>query len=226
MDTPTDESTIPIVGEFETGFTWIADRTERIQRASHAIRTAESDVWVIDPVDTDGLDDALTDLGEVQGVVILLDRHKRDVAAVANRHDVPVYVPAMMDGVAEVLDAPIERFAGTLADTGFETHILFDNRFWQEVALYDRSANRLIVAEAVGTAPMFRSTNERLGVSPALRITPPRDQLGRFAPDQILVGHGPPVLSDGTEALTEALASARRQLPHLAAETIRDFVSG
>lgn len=226
MESSADESALPIVGEFETGFTWIADQTEQMQRASHAIRTGESDVWVIDPVDTDGLDAALADLGDVRGVVLLLDRHKRDVATVAARHDVPVYIPAMMDGVADAFDVPIKRFAGTLAETDFEAHILIDNRFWQEVALYDPTADRLVVPEAVGTAPMFLSGNERLGVSPALRLTPPRDQLGQFSPEQILVGHGPPVLRDGATALKDALDGARRQLPHLAAKTIREFVSG
>jgi len=61
---------------------------------------------VFDPVDAPGVDDLLADLGTVAGVVVGLDRHKRDSAAIATRHDVPVYVADWMTGVAEEIDAP------------------------------------------------------------------------------------------------------------------------
>jgi len=82
---------------------------------------------VFDPVDAPGVDDPLADLGTVAGVVVGLDRHKRDSAAIATRHDVPVYVADWMTGVAEEIDAPVERFGSRLADSGFEAFRIRDS---------------------------------------------------------------------------------------------------
>jgi len=122
----TGEAALHEIDRFDRGVGWIAYPEETMERASHALavpndETAEDDVWVIDPVDAPGLDDLLAEFGSVAGVVVCLDRHKRDSAAVATRHDVPVYVPEWMTGVADEIDAPVRRFSSRLADSGFET---------------------------------------------------------------------------------------------------------
>ncbi|MFC6728051.1 hypothetical protein ACFQDG_05285, partial [Natronoarchaeum mannanilyticum] len=198
---------------WEGGLTWIAHPDEAMQRASHALvagegpdgtdadETGEPSVWLIDPVDTPDLDETVADLGEVAGVVILLDRHKRDAAAIARRHDVPVYVHATMDDVAETLDADIERFDAELADTGYRTIRVLNRGFWTEIALITPADGTLVVPEAVGTSDYFLANDERLGVHPALRLLPPRGSLGGLAPDRIAVGHGAPVVDDAPDAL-------------------------
>jgi hypothetical protein len=122
--------------DWDIGMSWIAYPDEGMVRASHAI-VVDDEVWLVDPVDADGLDEKLNEYGPVAGVVVLLDRHKRDSAAIARRHDVPVYVHESMDGVAEDLDADIERFDDRLAETGFEVLPVVTSRVWKEVALYD-----------------------------------------------------------------------------------------
>ena len=102
----------PAVVEFEGGRTWIADPSELIQRASHAL-VLEEGIWLIDPVDAPGITALIDDLGPVAGVVVLLDRHTRDAAAFANRYDCSVWIPERFDGVSKKLDAPIERFDDT-----------------------------------------------------------------------------------------------------------------
>ncbi len=208
------------VDRFEGGVGWIAHPEETMLRASHAL-AIDGDVWVIDPVDADGLDDLFAEFGEVAGVVVTLDRHKRDAAAVATRHDVAVWIPDWFSGVAEKLDAPVERFGAELADTGIEAHPLKQGRFWQEVALYEPDSKTLVVPESVGTADYFRAGTERLGVHPMLRAVPPRATLSSFEPDRILVGHGPGIMSDATAALDEALSSSRRRGLKLYAENAR-----
>ena len=59
-----------------------------MQRASHAL-AHEGGVWLVDPVDGDGLHERIAALGEVRGVLQLLDRHPRDGAALAARYGVP-----------------------------------------------------------------------------------------------------------------------------------------
>ncbi len=76
-------------------FAWIADPDERMLRASSAIVTSAGTL-VIDPVDCGGLDDALSRLGPVAGIVQLPDRHNRDVVAVAARLSVPVLPPTVL----------------------------------------------------------------------------------------------------------------------------------
>jgi hypothetical protein len=219
------EANLRVAGRFDRGFSWIAYPDELMQRASHAI-AVDGDVWLVDPVDAPGLDAELEDLGQVAGVVLLLDRHKRDCGTVATRHDVPVSVPASMSGVVDEIDADIERFESELADTGLESTDLINNRFWQEVALYDHETATLVVPESVGTSSYFRTEAERLGVHPMLRLRPPRRTLQQFSPDRVLVGHGDPVLTEASVALTDALAYGRRRTPRLYASMIKSRLTG
>ncbi|MCU4925478.1 hypothetical protein OB905_05675 [Halobacteria archaeon AArc-dxtr1] len=212
-----------VVDRFDGGVSWIAHPDEHMQRASHAL-VVDGDVWVIDPVDAAGLDDFLADLGTVAGVVVTLDRHKRDSAAIANRHDVPVWLHASFDGVTDEIDAPVARFDDELPGSGIEAHVLRDSRFWQEVALYDPETRTLVVPESVGTADYFLAGDERLGVHPMLRPVPPRKHLGGFRPDRILVGHGAGIDDEATAALEIALASSRRRMPSLYAGALRDLI--
>ena len=210
------------IDRFDGGVGWLAHPEETMQRASHAL-AVDGDVWVIDPVDVDGLDDLLGEFGEVQGVVTLLDRHKRDAAAVANRHEVPVYIPHFFEGVAGDLAAPVERFRHDLAETGFAVHEVIDNRFWQEAVLFDRDSGVLVVPEAVGTADYFRTPSERLGVHPMLRLTPP-SKLGRLDPERILVGHGAGIHEDAATALETALSRSRSHTPGLIVKNTRKLL--
>ena len=208
----------------EGGVGWIAYPNETMRRASHVFE-ADGGSWVIDPVDTEGIDYLLGEFGEVEGVVILLDRHKRDAATVANRHGVSVYVPSFMDGVASELDAPVERFEGELEDTGYGLYELVNNRFWQEGALYNEERGALFVPEAVGTPSYFLTGDEKLGVHPMLRLKPPRT-LRRFRPKRIMVGHGEGVSGGATESLRNALDNSRRNAPALYVGTVKDMLLG
>ncbi|WIV66954.1 hypothetical protein [Natrialbaceae archaeon AArc-T1-2] len=210
------------IDRFEGGVGWIAHPEETIQRASHAL-AVDDEVWVIDPVDADGLDELLAEFGEVAGVVVTFDRHTRDAATVANRHGVSVYLPSFFENVAEGIDAPITRFGAELDETGFEVHVLQNNRFWQEIALYDPDERTLVVPESVGTAAYFLARGERLGVHPMLRGFPPRDLAG-FDPDRVLVGHGEGVFAAASSALRSAIDGSRRRMPALYAKTLRTFL--
>jgi hypothetical protein len=215
------------IDRWDRGVGWIGRPDEKMQRASHALVGDEGGVWVIDPVDARGLDDLLAEFGDVVGVVVGLDRHKRDAARVANRHDVPVYIPEWMSGVAAKLDAPVERFAGTLGESGYEAFTIRDASFppWQEVGLYHRENGTLVIPEAVGTVSFFCAPGERLGVHPMLRPVPPRDALSGFAPDRILVGHGAGVTTDAAAALRDALDGARRNLPGAYGKALKELLS-
>jgi hypothetical protein len=206
------------------GVGWMAYPDETMQRASHAV-AVDGDVWVCDPVDVEGLDDLLAEYGDVAGVVILLDRHKRDSAAVANRHDVPVYVPEWMDGVGRDVDAPTERVRVELTDSNIGVHRLVDNRFWQEACLLVEDRGELVVPESVGTASYFLSGDERLGVHPMLRLLPPK-RLAGFTVDRVLVGHGAGVHEDATAALQDAIAGSRRRTPRLYGSIVKNAVVG
>jgi hypothetical protein len=212
------------IDRFDGGVGWIAYPDETMQRASHAL-AVDGEVWLVDPVDAEGIDDCIEEYGEVAGVVTLLDRHKRDAAAFATRHDVSVWVPAFMDGVVDELDAPTERFRHELADTGYVLHALVDNRMWQEAVLYNEESGVLVVPEAVGTTSYFRAADESLGVHPMLRLTPPRE-LDRFDPERLLIGHGPGVHDDTAETLADALAGSRRRTPQLVVQTVKDTLLG
>ncbi|MGQ4555293.1 hypothetical protein [Halobellus sp. GM3] len=214
------------IDRWERGVGWIARPEEEMQRASHALVGDDGGVWVVDPVDAPGIDDLLTEFGDVAGVVVGLDRHKRDAAALATRHGVSVHVPRWMSGVAEELDAPVERYERELGSSGFEAFAVRDSRVppWQEVGLYHREDGTLVVPEAVGTVSYFLAPGERLGVHPMLRPFPPRRELGGFAPERVLVGHGEGVMSDAATALRGALGTARRNLPGAYGRALRELL--
>ncbi|WP_049985766.1 hypothetical protein [Halobellus rufus] len=215
------------IDRWDRGVGWIAYPEETMQRASHALVGDDGGVWVIDPVDAPDVDALLSEFGDVAGVVVGLDRHKRDAAAFARRHDVPVFVPQWMTGVAEELDAPVERFDAELGDSGFEAFRIRDSSFppWQEVGLSHPDDGTLVVPEAVGTVAYFCAPGERLGVHPMLRPTPPRRALSRFDPDRVLVGHGAGVMNDARAALREALANARTNLPGAYGRALKELLS-
>ena len=212
------------IDRFDGGVGWIAYPDERMQRASHALATDDG-VWLVDPVDAADLDDLLAEFGDVAGVVLLLDRHKRDAAKLARRHDVSVHVPSWMSGVASDLDTPVEQFSGELGESGYRLRKV-STPLWGEAALYHDEERTLVASEALGTAAYFRASDERLGVHPALRLLPPRRSFRGFAPDRILVGHGAGVHEDASRALSAALDGSRRRAPSLYAKTARLFLSG
>ena len=213
MNTAENSTTYEEIDRFDGGVGWIADPKEVLQRASHAL-AVDGDVWVVDPVDVEDLDELLSEFGTVRGVVLLLDRHKRDAATIANRHDVPVYLPHFFVDVAEELDAPVEYFGEELDDTGYQMHRLINNRFWQEAALYHPEERTLLIPEAVGTTEYFLAEGEALGVHPGLRMIPPR-QLRRFEPKRILVGHGSGIHENARRELKDALRGSRWRAPEV-----------
>ena len=212
------------VDRFDGGVGWLAYPEEEIQRASHGL-VADGEVWLVDPVDADGIDAMLAEYGTVAGVVLLLGRHERDCAKFANRHGVSVWVPDFLSGVESEIDAPVERFRYELGDSGYVAHNLVDHRFWQEALLYNEDTGVLVVADAVGTAEYFRTNDEVLGVHPFLRLTPPK-VLARLEPSRILVGHGPGIHENAPVALKTAVEGARRGMPRLLLQTLKRTVFG
>lgn len=209
---------------WDRGASWLAYPDEKMQRASHVLET-DAGAIVVDPVDADGIDDLLAEFGEVAGVVILLNRHKRDSAAVANRHDAPVYLPEPMAGIAGDIDAPTEPVRNALPGTDYGVHTVIDNPIWKEAALFGDEDDTLVVAEALGTADYFLTGEERLGVHPMLRLTPP-SKLGRLTPDRVLVGHGHGVMDDAEAAVIDGLRGARGRTPGLYLDALKSLVTG
>ena len=179
-----------LVDEWEHGFGWMQD--EPMQRTSHAL-VVDGRVWLIDPVDDPELEERVRALGEPAGVLQLLDRHNRGCAAWAERLDVP-HLRCWRD------EAP------------FAALPVRDNRWWREVALWDRATRTLVVADALGTNHYFRAPADRIGVHPLLRPLPPRSLAG-LQPARILCGHGAGMTEGAAAALAEALRTARRRIP-------------
>ncbi len=223
------------IDRFDDGVGWIAHPNEEMRRASHALRvpagepgtddasggagsTDDGDVWIIDPVGADGVDDLFAEFGDVRGVVVLMDRHGRDAAAVAQRHDVPIFVPSFVD---PGIDARTQPVTDRLPGTDFEVVRTVDWPGWDEAALFD--GETLVVGDAVGTATYFTTGDERVGVHPMLRVKPPRALEG-LRPERILVGHGEGVMRDATSALEYALDGARRRAPKAWLDAVRSMV--
>ena len=180
----------------DAGFSWIVD--EPATRTSHAL-AADGGVWLVDPVRHEPALTRARSLGEPRAVLQLLDRHNRDCAAIAAELGVPHLV---------VPDA--------VSDSPFELVAVKRSKRWREVALWWPATRTLVVAEAIGTNRFFAAPGERAGVHLLLRLAPPRDALGGFTPEHLLVGHGEGVHGPGaTPALRRALDRSRRELPRI-----------
>ncbi len=186
--------------EFDGGFGWIVD--EFMERCSHAL-VADGRVWLIDPLDGDGVEDRNRAAGDAAGVIQLLDRHNRDCAILAARLGVPHHV------VPRVAIAPFQFIPIRMG------------RFWKEVALWWRERRVLVFADVLGTPDYLLAGRERLGVHPLLRLRPPRKQLGAIHPVAILCGHGAGLFDEAGAALREALSTSRRRIPGQAASAVR-----
>jgi len=209
-----------VVRDDADGFGWIAYPDEEMQRASHAFTTDEG-VYVVDPVEFPDLDEHLQALGDVAGVVLTLDRHERDSAAIARRHDVPVFYPEFF-GEPDV-DAETKPLRGVLGQ--FDVIPIVNTPFWNEVALWDADAGVLWVSEAVGTVEYYTTGSETLGVHPMLRAFPPRKKLGDLSPCELYCGHGAGVTTGATAALEDALAGSRKRMVGLYAKTLKGLVT-
>jgi hypothetical protein len=69
------------------------------------------------------------------------------------------------------------------------------------------------VPDLLGTAPLYRVADERLGVYLFGRPMPPRTRFAGLDPERILVGHGTGVFEQAPAALSDALDGARRRFP-------------
>lgn len=184
--------------------TWLANPSEPLRRASHAMRL-DGRWYLVDPLDTVDLDDRLVGLG---GIVVLFERHWRDARLLANRYDVPIYRPRAVDAD----DDAIDDAETVLSHMGFEA-IDLSGPLWNEIAYWRATDGTLLVAETLGTAPHFRAAGERIGIHPLRRLLPPRDALSDIEASRVLVGHGEPIGSLETSEIDRCLAAARRHLP-------------
>ncbi|MDX6412768.1 MAG: hypothetical protein QOH23_178 [Gaiellaceae bacterium] len=175
---------------FAAGFGWIVD--EFMERCSHAL-VVDGSVWVIDPVDGDGVEERIRAAGTPAGVVQLLDRHNRDCAAIAARLGVRHHVVPQ----------------GSLGP--FACISVKESKSWGEIALWWPDRRVLVSADALGTARYYRADHDRLAVHPLLRLRPPR-MLAPLRPEVVLCGHGEGVLTGASAALREALSTSRRRI--------------
>ena len=182
------------------GFGWIAAEPALLERASHALR-ADGRVWLVDPVDGEGVEERVRALGEPAGVLQLVDRHPRDCASLAALLGVP-YHRLPVDGVP---GGP------------FEVRRVVNMPGWREVALWWPAEQVLVCTEALGTAAYFRAPDEALALHPFLRPYQPRalrDVARGLTPRHVLVGHGEGLHGDGAAvALREAVSRGRRNAP-------------
>ena len=176
------------------GLTWYED--DAMARAAHALRT-DTGVWLVDPFDDRPALAAAAELGPPAGVIQLLSRHNRDCAAIADR-----------------LGVQHHKLPSALPDSPFTIVSVVERPWWQEAALWWESERTLVVAEAVGTIPLF-GLGRPVGVHPMMRLVPPRAALGGLHPARLLVGHGPPLETAADDALQAALSSSRSDLPQL-----------
>lgn len=185
---------VKLIQPFEHGLSWVSD--DWMQRGSSAL-LHEGRVWLIDPVDAPEAIEAARQLGEIAGVIQLLDRHPRDCAALAEHYGVPHHI------------LPDE-----LPGTPFQIIRVMSGRGWKERAIWWPDTGTLVVAEQIGTNPYYAlSDASPVGVHPMMRLFT-RKKVGEHLPVQhLLVGHGAPVHDDAAVALATAYARRLRDWP-------------
>ena len=183
---------VAVWDEHAVGFTWVLD--EAFARASHAL-VDDGHVWLVDPVDVPEAVERAAGLGTPAGVLQLLDRHRRDCAAIAAR-----------------LGVPHLRLPDAVPATAMEVIRPVDVPGWREVALWWPRHDALVVAEVVGANAFYTGGAGRVGMHPLLRAWAPGGLRG-LRPRHLLMGHGPAVHgSEAGDELERAHRRARRDL--------------
>ncbi|MDO9355120.1 MAG: hypothetical protein Q7T55_15590 [Solirubrobacteraceae bacterium] len=179
---------LKLIQPFEHGLTWVMD--EWMQRASHAL-VVDGEVWLIDPVDVPEAIEQAVQLGEIAGVIQLLDRHPRACHSLASHYDVPLH--------------RLPKGPGALDGTPFQVIDVLDGKAWRERALWWPDTGTLVVAEQLGTNPYYAlSGKSAVGVHPMMRALV-KKRVGDHLPVQhLLVGHGAPVHQDAAVAIAAA----------------------
>jgi len=207
------------IDRWEGGVGWIAHPDEDGERASHAI-VGNDGVWIVDPVDAEGIDDLIAEYGDVAGVVVLSSHHARDAGAVADRHGVAVHVPRWMGRVEERVDAPVERFDDTFGDSGFQITRVGPLGLYEGAVAYRESDGTLYVPDLLSSGSAYPTGDERVGVMLGLRPFPPTDTFAGIDPERILFGHGEGVFERPGDALDDAIDGARRRFPRALVENL------
>ena len=140
--------------ELPFGISWYPD--EALTRTGQALDTG-SGVWLIDPVDDPEAIARATALGPPAGVIQLLDRHNRDCAGLASR-----------------LGVPHLRLPDVIPDSPFSVIDVVRIPRWHEQALWWADRRALVVAEAIGTNPVYALGPGPAGIHPMLRALPAR----------------------------------------------------
>ena len=166
---------------------------EAMRRSSHALADGGR-VWLIDPVSDEAALAAAEALGEVAGVIQLLDRHPRGCEALAERYGVPHH-----------------RLPEGSAGTPFELLRTIWIPGWRELHLWWAKRRLLLVSEAVGSSPYF-AAGRRAGIHPMLRLKAPGSPR-EHTPRHLLFGHGAPIHEDAGGALEEAYMNSIRDIP-------------
>lgn len=159
------------------------------------------------------MDDLCADFGDVVGVAVLSNWHARDAGVVANRHDVSVHLPEWMTCVAELVEAPIQRFDTELGDSGFRIERVEPLPGWHEAVAYRESDGTLCVPDVLTTLPGSTVGSERIALSIVHRFRPPHSVFTKYDPERILVGHGTGIFENAAGELENAISYARRRLP-------------
>ncbi len=179
--------------ELPFGISWVID--EPLARTSHALAD-DGRVWFVDPVDEPVAMARAAGLGTPAGVIQLLDRHRRDSAAIASRLGIPL---------VKAYEAP--------AGPPFETIGVLSLPVWKEAALWWPHRRALVVAEIVGTNPVWAAGPAPAGIHPMVRMLPPGALRG-YEPQHLLVGHGSGIHGpDAATALRTAYDRSRRDIP-------------
>jgi hypothetical protein len=200
---------VEFAGPVDGILSWVHPSPAFMARAGHAV-AVDGRVWVIDPPDGDEVVERVSALGEVAGVLQLLDRHPRDCGPLAATLGVPLHVTPF-DGVA---GAPFSALS------------IMRLPFWKEVGLWFATSRTLVVPEALSAAPAIIAPGEQVGVHPMLRLLPP-SSLRTYHPEHLLMGHGPAVHGPAARtAIDDALAGSRRRAPALVAAQARRVLSG
>ena len=169
-----------------------------MQRASVAL-AVDGGCLLFDPVDAEGLDEALAGVGTVLGVCSPArpPRPRRSRPGRAPRR-------AARRAHRARRDAGVRRL---------EPRAVYRARRWHETAVWLEERRLLIVAESLGTIPFFLTRpGDRLGMHPLARIGPPRSASRGSTPTRSPSGTAARDRRRGL-ALARAQRRARLEIP-------------
>tara|TARA_B100001123_G_C15326644_1_gene1029770 strand:+ start:1991 stop:2602 length:612 start_codon:yes stop_codon:yes gene_type:complete len=185
---------------------WTVNWPGYFRLESYWIKTTTDEGVLVDPLEYSGIDE-IEESGKVSGIILTNSSHERQAHLFAKRTGTNIYVPNNHSKKLETISDYIEFSDGDLLPGDF-TAIRIATASSDEYALFSPVHNgTLVVGDSLGTSDKWVKGGLLVGGHPVGHPRPWKSlsKLLEIDFDNLLPGHGPPLIGKAKEAVAKMI---------------------